>query len=166
MQAVWVWSPDWGTKVSHASWPKIQNINNRSTIVTNSIKTLNNGPHQKKKNLRKWKQNSQHSGYMADSRTCFSISWVCPRKKVEFLGSKKYVRVCFAYFGFLASKWVLPSLWLLNIVSVLPPWSCVWRSILKSWKYRDGCPENALQSFQGRFTFRVYKCVFKILAFV
>ena len=29
-----------GAKIPHASWPKNQNIKNRSTIVTNSIKTL------------------------------------------------------------------------------------------------------------------------------
>ena len=30
--------PGQGTKIPHASWPENQNINNRSNIVTNSIK--------------------------------------------------------------------------------------------------------------------------------
>ena len=33
------WIPGWGTKISHASWPKKQNIKH-ITIVTSSIKTL------------------------------------------------------------------------------------------------------------------------------
>ena len=32
--------PGQGTKIPHASWPKKQNINNSSNIVTNSRKTL------------------------------------------------------------------------------------------------------------------------------
>ena len=32
--------PGQGTKIPHASWPKKQNINNRSNIVANSRKTL------------------------------------------------------------------------------------------------------------------------------
>ena len=35
----------WEAKIPHASWPKNQNINNRSNIVTNSIKTLKNVPY-------------------------------------------------------------------------------------------------------------------------
>ena len=31
--------PGWGAKISHALWAKHQNINNRSNIGTNSIKT-------------------------------------------------------------------------------------------------------------------------------
>ena len=31
--------PGWRGKTSHALWPENQNINNRSNIVTNSIKT-------------------------------------------------------------------------------------------------------------------------------
>ena len=33
--------PGQGVKIPLASWPKNQNMNNRSNIVTNSIKTLN-----------------------------------------------------------------------------------------------------------------------------
>ena len=33
--------PGQGTKIPHASWPKNQNMKNRSHIVTNSVKTLN-----------------------------------------------------------------------------------------------------------------------------
>ena len=47
--------PGWGGKIPHASQPKNQSINDRSNIVTNSIKDFENGPHQKilkkKKNL-------------------------------------------------------------------------------------------------------------------
>ena len=51
----------WGAKILHASPLKKQNRNN---IVTNSIKTLKNGPHQKKKkNLEK-----HHSGFKVESR--------------------------------------------------------------------------------------------------
>ena len=32
--------PGQGVKIPHVLWPKNQNINNRSNIVTNSIKTL------------------------------------------------------------------------------------------------------------------------------
>ena len=32
--------PDQGAKTPHASWPKKQNLNSRSKIVTNSIKTF------------------------------------------------------------------------------------------------------------------------------
>ena len=32
--------PGWRAKIPHASWPKNQNMKNRSNIVTNSIKTL------------------------------------------------------------------------------------------------------------------------------
>ena len=32
--------PGQGTKIPHVSWLKTQNINNRSNIVTDSIKTL------------------------------------------------------------------------------------------------------------------------------
>ena len=32
--------PDQGTKIPRASWPKNHNINNRSNIVTNSVKAL------------------------------------------------------------------------------------------------------------------------------
>ena len=32
--------PGQGVKIPHVLWPKKQNINNRSNIVTNSIKTL------------------------------------------------------------------------------------------------------------------------------
>ena len=39
--------PRSGAKIPHVSWPKIQNINNKSNNVTNSI-DFKNGPHQKK----------------------------------------------------------------------------------------------------------------------
>ena len=39
--------PDLAAKISHASLPQSQNKNNSSNIVTNSIKTLKNSPHQK-----------------------------------------------------------------------------------------------------------------------
>ena len=32
--------PGWVTKIPHASWPKTQNIKNRSNTVTNSVKAL------------------------------------------------------------------------------------------------------------------------------
>lgn len=32
--------PGQGAKTPHASWPKKQNTNNRSNIVTNAVKTL------------------------------------------------------------------------------------------------------------------------------
>ena len=32
--------PGWRAKIPHASWPQNQNINNKSNIITNSIKTL------------------------------------------------------------------------------------------------------------------------------
>ena len=31
---------DWGTEIPQASWPTDRNINNRSNIITKSIKTL------------------------------------------------------------------------------------------------------------------------------
>ena len=40
-----------GPKIPHASWPKNQNIKQKSNIVPNSIKTKN-GTHQKKKKSR------------------------------------------------------------------------------------------------------------------
>ena len=43
--------PGWGAKIPHASWPKNQNIKQKSNIVPNSIKTKN-GTHQKKKKSR------------------------------------------------------------------------------------------------------------------
>ena len=42
-------NPDWGAKIPHASWSRNQNIKQKQYIVTNSIKTLKNGPHFKKK---------------------------------------------------------------------------------------------------------------------
>ena len=47
--------PGQGAKIPHPSWPKKKkrNINNRSNIVTNSIKTLKNGPHQRKSFFKK-----------------------------------------------------------------------------------------------------------------
>ena len=39
-------TPGWGTKIPHALKPKIQNRNSSNT-VTNSIKTIKNGPHPK-----------------------------------------------------------------------------------------------------------------------
>ena len=32
--------PGWEAKIPHAVWPKNQNINNGSNILTNSLKTL------------------------------------------------------------------------------------------------------------------------------
>ena len=32
--------PSWGTKIPHASWPEKNKMQNRSSIETNSIKTL------------------------------------------------------------------------------------------------------------------------------
>ena len=37
----------WGAKIPHASQPENQSINDRSNIVTNSIKDFKNSPHQK-----------------------------------------------------------------------------------------------------------------------
>ena len=35
--------PGWGVKISHASWLKNQNINNKSNILTDSIKDFKDG---------------------------------------------------------------------------------------------------------------------------
>ena len=51
--------PNQGAKISHASQSKNQNIN-RSNTATSSIKTLNNGPHQKKKEKYMFSQSAQH----------------------------------------------------------------------------------------------------------
>ena len=48
--------PGWGATIPHASQPKKTKTQNRSNVVTNSIKTLKNGPHQKKKSLKIKKQ--------------------------------------------------------------------------------------------------------------
>jgi len=37
----------WRAEIPHASQPKNQSINDRRSIVTNSIKDFKNGPHQK-----------------------------------------------------------------------------------------------------------------------
>ena len=42
-----------GAKRPHATQPKNQKAWNRSNIVTNSMKTLENDPHQKKKSFKK-----------------------------------------------------------------------------------------------------------------
>ena len=34
------WISGWRAKIPQASWPKTQNINNRSNTVTNSTKTI------------------------------------------------------------------------------------------------------------------------------
>ena len=89
----------------------------------------------------------------ADRCVHFTI-WVCHCKMAEFLGSKKYACVvCFSYFGFLASKWVLPSLWTLNIVSISSPWRCHWWGILKLRKYRNGSSWWCPAVFKWRFKF-------------
>ena len=44
--------PGWEAKIPHAVWPKNQNINNGSNILTNSLKTLKM-VHIKKKSLKK-----------------------------------------------------------------------------------------------------------------
>ena len=41
--------PGRGAGFLHALGPKNQNIKNKGSVVTSSIKTLKNGPHQKKK---------------------------------------------------------------------------------------------------------------------
>ena len=47
--------PGWGAKILHTSWlKKKKNPQNRSDVVTNSIKTLKNGPHFKNIYLKKW----------------------------------------------------------------------------------------------------------------
>ena len=46
--------PGWEAKIPHALWPKNQNINNRSNILTNSLKT-SKMVHIQKKNLKKKK---------------------------------------------------------------------------------------------------------------
>ena len=53
--------PGQGDKIPHASWPKNQNINNRSNVVTNSIHTLKMVHIKKKKSLteKKTDQNSE-----------------------------------------------------------------------------------------------------------
>ena len=45
--------PGQGAKISHASRPENQNINNRSDIIRSSKKILIKGVHIKKKNLKK-----------------------------------------------------------------------------------------------------------------
>ena len=45
MQGVQGLIPGWGGKIAYASWPKNQDIKkSKGNIVTNSIKTLKNGP--------------------------------------------------------------------------------------------------------------------------
>lgn len=88
----------------------------------------------------------------------------CPCKMVEFLGSKE---ICTCLLGMFWTSGIRVSLplWSLTIASILSPWSCFGFDILKSWKYRDGCPWEC-PAIQGRFTFRTCKlCSFKILAF-
>ena len=53
--------PGQGAKIPHASWPKNQNIKNRSNVVTNSISTLKMVHIKKKKSLieKKTDQNSE-----------------------------------------------------------------------------------------------------------
>ena len=63
--------PGQGAKIPHASWPKNQN---RSNIVTNSIKTLKM-VHIKKKNLKK-KRKKCLSVYAPQLLWLFVILWV------------------------------------------------------------------------------------------
>ena len=56
--------PGQGAGIPHASWPKNQNINNRGSIVINSIETLkmvhnNNNKKSKKKSLKKEKKRNR-----------------------------------------------------------------------------------------------------------
>ena len=44
--------PGRGAGFLHALGPKNQNIKNKGSVVTSSIKTLKNGPHKKKKTLK------------------------------------------------------------------------------------------------------------------
>ena len=43
--------PGWGARIPHALWSKKQNVNNRSNIVTNSIRTIKMVHFKKKKNM-------------------------------------------------------------------------------------------------------------------
>ena len=49
--------PGQRAKILYASWPKTQNINNRSNIITSLINTLKMVHIQKKKSLKKQKEN-------------------------------------------------------------------------------------------------------------
>ena len=48
--------PGWGELRSHMPLGRKTQTQNRSNILTNSIKTLKNGPHQKKKKAQKGRQ--------------------------------------------------------------------------------------------------------------
>ena len=51
--------PGQGAKISHASRPENQNINNRSDIIRSSMKILTKGVHIKKKKKRKVSSSQQ-----------------------------------------------------------------------------------------------------------
>ena len=53
--------PGQGAKIPHASWPKNQNIKNRSNVVTNSISTLKMVHVKKKKKSLIEKKTDQNS---------------------------------------------------------------------------------------------------------
>ena len=57
--------PGWRAKIPHASWPKNQNMKNRSNIVTNSIKTLKWSTFLKKKLSLKNNRNEIYLGSRA-----------------------------------------------------------------------------------------------------
>ena len=64
MQGVQVSIPGQGVKIPHVSWPKNQNVNNRSSIVTSSIKTLKWSTLKKKKNLLRINEKQWLSTYL------------------------------------------------------------------------------------------------------
>lgn len=49
--------PGWGTGVLHASWPRNQNLRNRSNVVPSSVKTLKMNYNILKKDLKKKRNN-------------------------------------------------------------------------------------------------------------
>ena len=50
--------PGWGVKIPHASWPKNQNIKQKQ-YCDKFNKNFKNGPHQKKKILKKIKRKEE-----------------------------------------------------------------------------------------------------------
>ena len=66
--------PGWRAKNPYASQPKAKTKNNRSNIVTNSIKTLKYGPPKKKKKLKKSKELiSRHFRSSMNRAHCYGL---------------------------------------------------------------------------------------------
>ena len=80
--------PGWGAKIPHASWPKNQNIKNKSNIVTNSIR-LYKMVHIKNKNKNKKTENDTSGSREKGARSLemtqiillFMLGWDAPHRK-------------------------------------------------------------------------------------